>query len=262
MDTDVLFEDAKTANRAVRCLRSRGLLQKLRFLISPEKPEGLEAKGFMLLFPYVFRGYSEEKLLKLLERERPERVLIRNFEELGFLKDTGYKGEIHADSCLYSFNKESIRVYKELGVREFVCPEELNIYELKERGLNDSVLKIYGRTPLMVSAQCTNKTVSGKCERKAGGFLTEIRDRKKAVFPVRAECGYCYNVIYNSVPLMLFKETEELRVSGLSAVRLDFTVEAAEEAADIIEYFIMGRQEDLNKLIRDYTKGHFRKGVE
>ena len=262
MNTDVLFEAAKTADKASGLLRSRGLSDKIRYFISPERPEGLEKKGFMLLFPYVLRSSSEEGLLKLLERERPERILIRNIEELGFLKDIGYRGEIHADSSLYSFNRESIKALEGLGISECTCPEELNIHELRERGLSDSVLKVYGRTPLMVSAQCTKKTVSGKCEKKPFGFFSEIRDRKKAVFPVRAECGYCYNVIYNSVPLMLFKEAEELGGSGPAAVRLDFTVERAEEAVDITECFIRGRDETLNKLIKGYTKGHFRKGVE
>ena len=262
MNTDVLFEDPKTADRAAAILLSRGLIQNIRYLISSKRPEGVDSRTFMLLFPYVLRSSSEERLKKLLERERPERILIRNIEELGFLKDMGYKGEIHADSCLYSFNKESVKVLKELGIRECTCPEELNIFELKERGFSDSVLKIYGRTPLMVSAQCTKKTVSGKCDNIPGGFFSEIRDRKKAVFPVRAECGCCYNVIYNSVPLMLIKEKEELRKSGLSTVRMDFTVERAEEAADITECFIRGRDETLNKLIKGYTKGHFRKGVE
>ncbi len=262
MNTDVLFEDAETAHRAFRLLNSGGLIKNIRYFISPERPEGLDAKGFMLLFPYVMRSSLEEMLVFTVEREKPERILIRNTEELGFLRDIGYKGEIHADSCVYSFNRESIRVLRELGIRELTCPAELTFKELKERGLEDSVLQIYGRTPLMISAQCTYKTLSGKCGKRKGGFFSEIRDRKNAVLPVRAECGSCYNIIYNSVPLSLFKEDYMTEAGGLKAVRLDFTVENAERAADILESYIKGRQDRLDRLIKSYTKGHFRKGVE
>ena len=114
----------------------------------------------------------------------------------------------------------------------------------------------------MVSAQCTNRTITGSCRKTEEGFFSEIRDRKEVLFPVRAECAYCYNVIYNSVPLCLFKEMEEITKTELSAVRLDFTVENADTASKITEGFLNGDGERIDRMINSYTKGHFRKGVE
>ncbi len=262
MNTDVLFETAAAAKKTFGILQSEGLLNNIRFFISPERPEGLETSGFMLLFPYVMREENEDRLDHILDREKPEKVLVRNMEELAFLRDRGFKGEIHADYSLYSFNRESIKVLKELGVSEFTCPPELNVHELKERGLTDSSLVIYGRTPLMISAQCTNKTVTGRCRREKDGFRTEITDRKGVKFPVRAECAYCYNVIYNSVPLSLFKDMEEIRGLDPKTIRMDFTFESAGEASGIIESFIRGDFPGLNSLIPEYTRGHYKKGAE
>ncbi len=272
MNTDVLFESYKAAAEACKLLKAKGLLNNMRYLISPKRPEGLDIKAFMLLFPYCMRGVDEEYLSALIEKEKPERILIRNIEELGFLRDLSFSGDIFADAHLYSMNSKSVKVLKSFGVRGLTCPYELDIHELKERGLDDSALVIYGRTPLMVSAQCVNKTVSGECVKKNGkgadktqensGFYTAIRDRKKVLFPVRAECRYCYNVVYNSVPLSLFRELDEIERLKPDSLRLDFTTESPEEAADIIEAFINKDLQRLNTLVTEYTKGHFRKGVE
>ncbi len=262
MNTDVLFESGKTAAEAFNLIRDRGLINNIRYFISPFRPEGLDKAGFMLLLPYVFRSGNEGTLQRILDREKPERVLIRNMEELGYLRDKGFKGEIYADASLYSFNKESMKVLKDMGVCGFTCPYELNIHELKERGSDSSTLVIYGRTCLMVSAQCTYKTGSGKCKAGGDGFFSEIRDRKNTVFPVRHECSYCYNVIYNSVPLSLFREMEDIERADIESLRLDFTIESQKEAADILEAFIFKDVESLNSHIPQYTKGHFRKGVE
>ena len=90
--------------------------------------------------------------------------------------------------------------------------------------------------------------------------MKSITDRKKVRFPVRAECDYCYNVIYNSVPLSLHKELDSIKKLDIRALRLDFTTENAKEAAALTEAFIM--EKNLNSIISDFTKGHFKKGVE
>ena len=262
MNTDVLFESGKTAAKVIKSLKNEILTGSVRYIISPFRPEGLEREHHTLLLPYVLRSDMEEALSDLIKRERPERVLIRNMEELGFLKDMDFSGEIDSDASLYSFNKESKEVLKSLGVKHFTCPYELSLPELKERGCDSSAMVIYGRTPLMVSAQCTYKTGSGKCRSGNDGFLSGIKDRKSVFFPVWHECRYCYNLIYNSVPLSLFKEEKELPALSPDSLRLDFTTESPEEASSIIKAYLRGDRERLSELVPAYTKGHFRKGTE
>ena len=62
---------------------------------------------------------------------------------------------------------------------------------------------VYGRLPVMVSAQCLLKT-NGRCLKQQGGKkVCRLTDRMGKTFPVSAECRYCYNIIYNSTPLVL-----------------------------------------------------------
>ena len=54
--------------------------------------------------------------------------------------------------------------------------------ELARRGMEDSELMVYGRLPMMVSAQCLTKTVKG-CTGKPGWMY--LKDRKGKRFPVK-----------------------------------------------------------------------------
>lgn len=262
MNTDVLFETEELAFKVYPLLKNSGLINDIRFFISPVRPRELKSSRYMTLLPFCLRSEYEGRLKGSLDKEKPERVLIRNTEELGFLKDIGFKGDIYADASLYSFNRESREVYQDLGVSEDTVPYELNCHEMKERGVKGSSVLIYGRIPLMVSAQCTYKTSSGRCRKEDKGFEGMLTDRKKVRFPYRAECRYCTNVIYNSVPLSLFKEIDEIERLRPEALRLMFTFEKAETAAAIIKAYLGRDTEELNRLIPEYTKGHFRKGVE
>lgn len=260
MDTDVLFEDPCTAEETLRILKDKNIPLKIRRFISYRRvPEMDGSLKYTMLSPFVLRGPEEDKYRRMIESERPDSIMVRNMEELGFLLSIGYKGTIIADAHLYSFNSESRETLRTLGVSEDTVPYELNIHEIRERGCEGSVLVIYGRTPLMISVQCVKKTESGKCMKTSGGFLTSLKDRKNTVFPVRAECDHCYNIIYNSVPLCLFKDLHDIESLGLDAVRIDITTESPEEASDIIYSFCYGNP---GKAVKEYTRGHFRKGVD
>lgn len=262
MDTDVLFESAESAEKTFKLLEKKGIVDNIRYFISPKRPEGLDRESFVLLLPYVMRAGNESRIKAMIEREKADKIMVRNLEELGYLNTFESIPYIISDSCLYSFNDLSREALRGLNVSEDTLPLELNFSELKRRGCRGSVMVIYGRSPMMVSAQCTYKTASGNCRKEEAGFFGHITDRKGVRFPVRAECGSCYNVIYNSVPLSLFKEVGDIEKLGPSALRLDFTTESPAEAALIIERFLSdGLSEGSEKLIPSYTKGHFRKGV-
>ena len=76
--------------------------------------------------------------------------------------------------------------------------EKLNYNELREVGLESSELVVYGHVPMMVSAQCVTKTVSG-C-RKEKGILV-MKDRYQKEFFVKNNCDYCYNFYNYYFPL-------------------------------------------------------------
>ncbi len=259
MDTDVLFEISGTAEKTLMLLKADER-ERIRYVISGKKPGSVEKKGFVLLLPTVFREKDEEGLMDLLSAIRPEAVLVRNMEEIGFLKSISYRGKLMSDHHLYTFNRESRNVLKDLGISEDTVPLELNLHEIRDRGAEGSEIILYGRVGLMTTSQCVFKNTTGRCNKTPGGFVTGMTDRKRKRFPVFADCDRCLNTVFNSVPLSLFKELSEIEALNPSAVRVDITVEGPEEAAGIIRAALNRDRGFLSG--PDHTGGHFRKGVE
>ncbi len=213
--------------------------------------------------PYIFRnadamdgeGYLDEPCL-----------LIRNIDELGFLKSRGYNGEIRADHTMYTFNDAGVKTLKELGITKTTFPLELNYNEMCQRGGTDTELVVYGRVPMMISAGCVYRNVNGdKCDKDIkAGHVRILTDRMNKGFPVICECRHCYNIILNSVPLSLHKEKNKIKKLAPESLRLYFTVEDPYETRKITEYFIRLFEDDEegDPPFYEYTKGHFIKGVE
>ena len=167
------------------------------------------------------------------------------------------------DFGIYTMNRRAEewirRMAPELSM-DFTLPVELNSRELSERGCAGNEMLVYGSLPVMVSAQCVKKTVES-CTKRTEVLC--LRDRKGKNFPVRNHCRFCYNTIYNSSPLSLLGERKRVLELGPSALRLAFTGEDSRETARIlgafVDAFLLGRETELSG---DFTKGHFRRGVE
>ena len=74
---------------------------------------------------------------------------------------------------------------------------------------------------------------------------------------VKNECDYCYNVIYNSVPVLLFAERNKLKSYGISHFRIDFTIENAKKVENVLQYVQKpGRYTggEFNSVIKDKNK--------
>ena len=215
-----------------------------------------------LAMPYIFRKKAidlYENLYELILRSY-DGVLIRNWESYEWLKTKGYSGKIIADANLYVFNTWSRDFLRKTDICEYTFPAELNYRELQALG-GGGVLSVYGYEPVMITANCIQKT-TGKCLHKEGiMFLT---DRYKKKFAVRNYCKYCYNIIYNSSPLVLLDQKEEIKEVSPAALRLDFTIESEEQTKQIAEMYRCVFQADgeARMLDVDYTRGHFKRGVK
>ena len=220
------------------------------------------------IMPYVFRNEDAKRCRHFLEEEY---VLVRNADEIGFLRENDYAGEIVADHTLYTYNRFSEEMLAGLGVKYDTAPLELTYRELSERGMEKSELMIYGRVPMMVSAGCvfrnTNDDRCGREDSGEGQRSVILRDRMKADFPVTCDCTYCYNIIFNSVPNSLHNEMSKIKRLNARSLRLYFTTEKPEEAEEIAGFFL--RLTEGGDNIRDieappynaYTRGHFINGV-
>lgn len=219
-------------------------------------------KKVFFVLPHIFRKKEKEKYLSYVER-MTERVmdgfLAKSLEELQFLQETGLtqKFEIRLNYNLYVFQQEAKQFFREKGYHRFTAPVELNEEELKQLGVEDCEFILYGRLPLMVSAQCVRDNVL-RCSagKKTEGIV--LTDRMGAEFPVRQECAYCYNVIYNSACFSLLGTGVEKSFSP-AGWRLDFTFETPEQMEEVLNAFYTGIACPGKG---PFTKGHFKRGIE
>ncbi len=227
---------------------------------------GNKGIGLRIAFPRINREGRLEKIYQKIPAFIEAGVsgfLIRDPESFVRLAEAGYASMIEADANLYTWNNEALEFFRENGITRFTAPYELSGNMLKLRDNSDSVMTVYGRLPLMISAQCPKKTTGGCNHKKEFLFLT---DRKRAKIPVKTECDFCYNVIYNSVPLCLFGDAETIRKLGFRAVRLEFTDETKKETETVLGLAVSafsGESADFRTALKGgYTRGHFTKGAE
>ena len=192
--------------------------------------------------------------LQKLRDDGADGFLARDSEGIALLRDAGLSAVTLADSSVYTMNREAQEAVRELAGLGDTVPFELTVHEMKERDNRRSSLSVYGFIPLMVTAQCPVRN-NGHCQMKPG--VSMLRDRKNLDLPVKRECPNGYSIIYNALPLSLLGEMKEIRKIPFAAYRLSFSTEDAETVREIIRAFAEGRQ-----IPGEYTKGHFRSGVE
>ncbi len=225
-----------------------------------------------LALPYILRKDDDSYLgeLESVMERSPflQGVLARSLDGMAYAFQKRFP--IRLDAGVYSWNSASLA---ELGrfSRGFCLPFELNereqrqlLDEKEHRGLFEKI--IYARIPMMITANCIRKTVSG-CRKQTVGqtaFLKDkgreefsvLIDRYRKEFPTLTNCRHCYNVIYNSVPLSLHQSVEKWR--GKADLRLDFTTESGKETRRILEAFF----EQGAFPCKEHTTGHEKRGVE
>ena len=215
-------------------------------------------KEIYLVMPYIFRERTRKQYEAAYNRifgAGWDGILIANYESFAFLKEHGYTGRIMTDYNLYEFNQESRKFWKEKGVFEFTAPVELTERELQDLRVKDGEVIVYGYLPMMVSAGCIQKTTRG-CQKKSG--QTTITDRYRNPFVVKNECDYCYNILYNYVPLYLGDRMEEVYQIGPRRIRLMFTTERQQEVRQILSAYFEGKELPEGT----YTRGHWKRGIK
>ena len=221
-------------------------------------------KRCVLAMPPVFRteaaaffdGNSE-----CLRQAGFDGVLVRALEEVEYLKEKGMDVAWIADHNLYTFNHLAAGMAAKLGAGRLTLPLELNSRELEETGCRGRELVAYGYLPMMISAQCIKRTVEG-CSKKPG--LLMLKDRTGKELPVQNHCVFCYNTIYNTSPLSLLGLEKLVGRLAPGAIRLQFTVETPEETGQIVRAYAAAflHGEPVESPVREFTRGHMKRGVE
>lgn len=244
LDADFLLQDPSAAEKILRSLTEKEIQS-------------------VIALPKILRlrdGQYLEKLRKLLLENLAyiNGFQAANMEHIALLKQWNFTGkEIYGDHSLYLWNRTSRDFWKAF-LDGYCLPLELNAAE--QRDILDPAFPaekvIYGRIPMMVTANCVQKTTD-RCQPQENPKALDLIDRYHKRFPVQRNCTHCFNVIYNSVPLSLHKEL--CKWSGLVTGRLDFTTENETETLEVLEYFA-GTRKELP--YGEYTTGHEKRGVE
>ncbi len=238
--------------------------------------------------PYIFRE-SDRAWISRFYEENSENFygfVTRNPEEVEFLREKEYDKTVLADSMLYVWNEESEKILGRF-CQGMVLPQELDRREMAgtfQGRLSDKILMVYGRVPLMMTANCVRKT-EGRCLRTGknasqgaaqdGSEFWFLKDRTGARFPAAAVCSHCQNIIYNSVPTSLHHFMEDELVRRCGAVLFSFTTERDKEVREVLSLFEKRRKmlrrapEELSRKAGKkpsgaepaYTNGHYRKGA-
>ena len=221
------------------------------------------ALEYYLALPYIFRAGDVSYLEMLTEHlQGISGFLIRNYEEAAYvqrLKECGIVCSLIPDSGLYCFNAESVRFWAHYS-REYTLPCELNgkeagrlVKSAETLGMLSTMI-VYGRIPMMVTANCIRKTAHKCTNHTTKSRQIYLKDRYDVSFPVEINCRHCYNIIYNSVPFSLHTQENVVQRIRAGIVRYDFTTETFEECRQILS----GGEFPF----ASYTTGHLKRGVE
>lgn len=216
-----------------------------------------------LMLPRIFRAEAEDYFLSHLRELKDadfDAVGIGSMEEPEFLRRYYPEIPMYFDQGMYAMNHISRRTLSAMGASRYTVPVELNRREMEETGVSGELI-LYGRLPMMISAQCIQKTTGG-CTKKPD--ILWLRDRKGKEFPAENQCRFCYNTIYNASPLSLLGLSGEVSRLDPPVLRLNFTLENQKETREVLEAFYMEFVKGEMKAAPrgDFTRGHFRRGVE
>lgn len=226
--------------------------------------EGLrEDSQIYIALPYILRQ-KDDTYLRMISGVMEKHsffsgVLARSLDGLAYALKNGYPNRL--DANVYCWNSMALDEMQAVTAG-FCLPLELKAAEQKKllrkaegiSGGGKFEKIVYGRIPMMVTANCLLKTTGGcRPESQKQVFL---RDRYQKEFPVVRICRHCMNIIYNSVPLSLHQLAGEWREKA--EIRLDFTVEPGGEVTKILEAFLENGQRPYG----EYTTGHEKRGVK
>lgn len=224
-------------------------------------------KRAFYILPAVFRKDTMERYKREAEAWQNsglDGVVVKSFDELQFVrKEFPEAMAVIFDHNIYTYNNRAKALLKQLAPLRDTIPLELNRKELLNRENKGSEMLIYGNLPLMTSAQCVHANMQG-CDKQPQ--VMYLKDRYGKYFPVKNNCRECYNVIYNTAPLLLFDYRKEFEKMDITSYRISFTTEGEKEIKNIMglydTVFLAGQKTVREAYHGEYTNGHYKRGVE
>jgi putative protease len=239
------------------------LFNKSKNSITLKDIEGRGNINFYLQLPEIIKD-EFENIINIIEKSKDNiKGLITS--NAGIINRYSKSLTIIGDYKLNIFNSEALKFYKkDLDVvtlsLELNRKEIKDIMKIKPTGI---AYVIYGKTEVMVSEYCPiGSTFGGKnkskdCNQACLKDEFTLVDRMNEGFRVMTD-KYCRSHILNSSPLNLIYEMDDLKSIGITTFRVDFKDESSEEVLKVLD--IINNIGEVDG--KDYTKGHFKRGVE
>jgi U32 family peptidase len=184
---------------------------------------------------------DETGIFRLLARQVPDGVLVRNWAGLRFFRDAGLP--VVGDFSLNVANERSAAFFLAAG-----CDRVTASYDCNRDQLLDLVaagpatrfeVVIHQRMPMFHMEHCvfcavlspgTNKT---NCGRPCDDHVVALRDRIGVEHPLTADVG-CRNTLYNAVPQSGAEAVPTLLARGVRHLRVEFLDETDAEIDRVI----------------------------
>lgn len=197
-------------------------------------------------FPKILRMESwkkdqYDKLQKISLSAIWSGIYVHNIGQAQFLYECeGRTAPMIAAASFYRWNSLAGEQTQELFALEMAqLPMELSLEECEKMVVQQKInipleWNVYGRVPVMVSAQCVKKT-AGCCDHQPS--VLQLEDQKKRKLPVVAHCEFCYNTIWLDQPRNLIGEDIGRLKDHIQRFSFDFFQNDLSDLAFVISSF-------------------------
>ncbi|MBN2405725.1 MAG: U32 family peptidase [Coriobacteriia bacterium] len=238
--------------------------------VTPEDDASAVPSGTSALLPRIAH---EEEMDTLVSFASPGLPLAAG--NLGVLAETiGSDADVSADWPLNIVNPWAAQTVCDIGASSLWASHELTASQLTALAVGSPVpvgAVVYGRVELMVAERCVLQNAGGctrrcvTCEHRQRTWL--LRDEKGYEFPVLTDAtGRSH--IYNAVTLDLSRALPDVLATGVTSLRLDFSVEDAQEHVRVVSAYraalnaaVAGETPPVDPVVSPATSGHFFRGV-
>ncbi len=177
-----------------------------------------------------------------------DKIMINNIDQFFLILNNVTNKDLYFNYNMHIYNKSSKEFYKKLvkGTSiniKFIAPIELNKYEINEIEYDGII--VYSYIKMMISKNCIYKNFD-RCRKNQ---IDIIKDRYDNNVIFKSYCKFCYNKIFNTIPLDIRTELSNINIKNYIYF---FTVENRKEIYDIISH---------NRDLAKKTKGHIIKSV-
>ncbi|MGP8321817.1 MAG: DUF3656 domain-containing U32 family peptidase [Methanosarcinaceae archaeon] len=198
-------------------------------------------------------------------------VLVSNAGTFKRAKEIGL--EVILNSPFNVFNRSSIDFWKGQGARMIVLSPELTLDEIRliaPTGGTECI--VHGRLELMETEHCIiGGMYEGACPAPCNKNDFELVDEKNYVFPLKMDAD-CRMHVLNSKVLCMLDNIPKIVGTGVSSIRIDAKAIDDENVETVVQLYrdAINRCFGYSKktivtckdLTREYTKGHYFRGVQ